>query len=264
MIIGAQLYTLKDHCNTLEGFSESLKRVADIGYKTVQVSGTCAYEPEWLKEQLASNGLSCVITHTPFERMRDDTDKVIAEHTAFGCDYIGLGIGPNRMATPEDVQSVLDLAHTAGARMAKSGKLLMYHNHHGEFMRNYTAVDGTPITMLEYLMEHTAPEEMGFTLDTYWVQSGGADVVNTIGKFAGRIPCVHLKDMAIAPNEEGNWYEQRMAPVGSGNLNWEAILAAFELAGSRYALVEQDMCYGEDPFLCLKRSYDYLTALGIK
>ncbi len=37
-----------------------------------------------------------------------------------------------------------------------------------------------------------------------------------------------------------------------------------QISGTRYALVEQDMCYGEDPFLCLKKSYNYLTAMGLK
>ena len=57
MQIGAQFYTLREHCKTLEDFAESLKRVADIGYRTVQISGVCAYEPEWLQEQLQKNGL---------------------------------------------------------------------------------------------------------------------------------------------------------------------------------------------------------------
>ena len=44
---------------------------------------------------------------------------------------------------------------------------------------------------------------------------------------------------------------------------FEPILAAFEDAGSKIAFVEQDDCYGEDPFLCLKKSYDYLKSLGL-
>jgi len=200
----------------------------------------------------------------PFDRIKEDTAAVIADHTVFGCDYIGLGSMPTSFNDPQTLPTVLDLAHTAGAAMAKAGKKFMYHNHHGEFMRTCTAADGTPLTVLEYMMQETTPEELGFTLDTYWVQAGGADVVQTIGRFAGRIPCVHLKDMSVAPTQDGKWYEQHMASVGSGNLNWESILSAFELAGAQYALVEQDNCYGEDPFLCLKRSYDYLTAMGLQ
>ena len=65
MIIGAQLYTLREFCQTPEAFAQTLNRVAELGYKTVQVSGTCAYEPAWLKEQLRAAGLSCLLTHTP-------------------------------------------------------------------------------------------------------------------------------------------------------------------------------------------------------
>ena len=32
MIFGAQLYTVRDFAKDLDGFAETLKRVADIGY----------------------------------------------------------------------------------------------------------------------------------------------------------------------------------------------------------------------------------------
>ena len=49
MEIGAQFFTLREFCQTLEGFAEALARVADIGYRTVQVSGTCAFEADRLR-----------------------------------------------------------------------------------------------------------------------------------------------------------------------------------------------------------------------
>jgi len=55
-----------------------------------------------------------------------------------------------------------------------------------------------------------------------------------------------------------------MAPVYEGNMNFDAILAAAEDAGTEYALVEQDECYGEDPFACLARSYENLKAKGLR
>lgn len=45
MEIGAQLYTVREHTKTLEDFSRTLEKIAAIGYRNVQVSGTCAYEP---------------------------------------------------------------------------------------------------------------------------------------------------------------------------------------------------------------------------
>ena len=40
MQIGAQLYTVRESCQTLESFAQTLERIAEIGYKTVQVFNT--------------------------------------------------------------------------------------------------------------------------------------------------------------------------------------------------------------------------------
>ena len=76
MEIGAQLYTIRDYCKDLDSFSESLAKLADIGYKNVQVSGTCDFEPAWLEEQLKRNGLKCVLTHIPSDKLVENPAKV--------------------------------------------------------------------------------------------------------------------------------------------------------------------------------------------
>lgn len=251
MKIGAQLYTAHDLTKTLEGFSETLKRVADIGYTTVQVSGTCAYEPEWLAEELKKTGLTCGITHTPFDRMVSDTDKVIAEHTTFGCDYIGIG---GFFGGVEGMPKFIADATPVAEKMKAAGKMFMYHNHAWEYENK--CADGR--TVMENLSDAFPADLVGFTLDVYWCKFGGYDPISEIKRLSGRLPCVHLKDMLL---EDG---EKKMAWVGGGNtMDFEAICNAFVDAGSKYAYVEQDNCYGEDPLVCLKRSYDYLHSLGL-
>ena len=95
MKIGAQLFTLRDYCANLDDFAKTLDRVADIGYTAVQVSGTCAYEADWLAEQLKRTGLTCDLTHFNLDRIRTETDQVVKEHNTFGCKYIGVGSMPN-------------------------------------------------------------------------------------------------------------------------------------------------------------------------
>ena len=56
MLIGAQLYTVEKFCRNLDDLAETLKKVADIGYTTVQLSGVCPYEPEWVRDELKKNG----------------------------------------------------------------------------------------------------------------------------------------------------------------------------------------------------------------
>ena len=256
MKIGAQLYTVNRFCQDLPSFAETLKKVADIGYTTVQVSGTCAYEAQWLKEQLDKNGLRCVLTHIAPAKLQEQLDKVIADHKIFGCDYVGLGMY-NMMAgeSPEaEYARFLELYKPIARTLKENGQYFMYHNHHYEFFK----MNGK--TILQKMAEDFTPEEMGFTLDTFWVQAGGANPVEWINALKGRLPCIHLKDFAFAAT---GGFSACMAPVGEGNINFEAVIRAAADAGTEYLLVEQDNCHGEDPFDCLKRSYQNLRALGL-
>jgi len=254
MKIGAQLYTVRDFCKTLDDFSETLKRVADIGYTTVQVSGTCAYEADWLAEQLKAAGLTCNLTHFDLKRILNETDKVVAEHNTFGCKYIGVGSMPGeyRGSAEKTAQFVTDTL-AAAKRIKELGSTFMYHNHAFEYEKTE---DGR--NHMEILSDMFAPGEMGFTLDTYWVKAGGSEPVDEIKRLSGRIPCVHFKDMEIL--EDGT---KRFTWVGNGILNFEEIAAALENTGTDYAFIEQDNCFGADPFECLKNSYNYLKSIGL-
>ena len=108
----------------------------------------------------------------------------------------------------------------------------MYHNHSFEWEHV-----GKNTTLFDVLLESMPAELMGVTLDTYWVQAAGADVISTIDRMADRIPCVHLKDMAI------KGAQQRYAPIGDGNMDFQRILSHLkELGKTKYMLVEQDDC----------------------
>lgn len=249
MQVGAQFYTIREHCKTLPDFAESLKKVADIGYRTVQISGTCPYEPQWLKEQLELNGLKCVITHTDSKRMVAETEAVAKDHDIFDCKYVGLG---SYSFNPEKGHSFEDFMETyvpIAQRLRECGKYFMYHNHAHEFKR----LDGKLI--FDKIVESVPADILGFTLDTYWVQVGGGDPAQWLEKLAGRIPVIHLKDYA---------WGQQMAVIGEGNINFDRVFEKAEAGGTMYMMVEQDNCNGEDPFDCLKRSYQYLKAHGFE
>ena len=249
MRIGAQLFTLREMTQTLDGFAEALKRVADIGYTAVQVSATCPFEAEWLRDELAKNSLRCVLTHTPVPRLTGETAKVIAEHDVFGCRCVGLGWWSWKAEEHMGREDFQRQFEPVMRDFHEAGKLFMYHNHDQEFRH----VEGRPI--LQWLAETYSPEEMGFTLDTFWVQAGGGDPAQWLERLAGRIPVIHLKDFA---------YGRKMAPVGEGNLNFDRIFEKAESGGTEWMLVEQDDCNGEDPLDCLRRSYAYLKSRGFE
>ena len=258
MKIGAQLYTVREYMKDEKGMAESLKKIADIGYRYVQVSGTGPYDPKWMKEELDKNGLQCVITHTSQERMIADPETVALEHEILGTDYIGIGMYDIRRV---GMNGFIERFKPVAECFKKHGKLLMYHNHDLEFEK----INGELI--MDQLLQAFSPDELGFTLDTFWVQAGGADPAWWLTKLSGRTPCIHFKDMGFRSNPEERFSVGRgriMLPVGEGNMNNDAIISAALENGTKYALVEQDDCNGEDPFECLRRSYDYLVSKGLE
>ena len=55
---------------------------------------------------------------------------------------------------------------------------------------------------------------------------------------------------------------QKFAEVGEGSIDMPACIQAGLDGGSEYFLVEQDNCYGRDPFESLKISHDNLVKMG--
>ena len=250
MRLGAQLYTVRESCKTLEGIEETFKKVADIGYEIVQMSGSCPYDGEWLQGMLKKYGLKCVLTHYSADEMLSDPVQVAKKHQQFDCRCIGLGSFKNIGADYESFKAQYTPVMEA---FKKEGHLFMYHNHGAEFEK---LPNGKPI--IYDMRDSFDADMMGFTLDTYWIQFGGMVPDRVIRDFKGRVPCMHVKDMGITGKEH------KMLPIGCGTIDFEKVLSACEDAGTEYVLVEQDHSNGLDPFDCLKISYDYLKSLGLK
>ena len=135
MIVGAQFYTIREFCKDLDNLAESLKKVADIGYTTVQLSGVCPYDPAWMKEQLDKNGLKCVITHNSSDALSNEPERLVKDHDILDCKYIGLG---GHKIKDEDGMRYDDFftKYLNTAKVFKeNGKYFMYHNHAHEFRK---------------------------------------------------------------------------------------------------------------------------------
>lgn len=253
MILGAQLYTIRSYTQNERDLGVSLQKIAKMGYSTVQISAIGTQIPaETVKRLCEENQLSIVLTHTNPERILNDTEAVIREHEIMDCPYIGIGVMPERYRSPEWISRFAADYKEPAQKIAAAGKRLMYHNHHFEFEK----MNGQLV--LETLLNEFSPEEMGITLDTYWVQAAGGDVFHWLKCLKDRIACVHLKDMTVHRGEVC------MAPVLEGNMNFVGILKELEELGqTEYLLVEQDTCQ-ESPFTCLEKSYQNLKKLGYR
>jgi sugar phosphate isomerase/epimerase len=251
-VLGAQLYTVRAFTQTIEDVAVTLKKVADIGYTAIQISAFGPVDPKQVARLVEDNGLTVAITHMGWNRFQNELDEVIAVHKLWGCVHTAIGSLPGEYRSLDGLKRFLDELAPIAERLAREGMDFSYHNHNHELARYGDK------TWLEMLYEQAPPEMLKAELDTYWIQAGGGDPAAWVRKCAGRQPVLHLKDMVVTPESE-----QRMAEIGEGNMNWPAILQAAEEGGVEWYLVEQDECYGRDPFESLAISYRNLRAMGL-
>lgn len=251
---GVQLYTVrgllaKDAAATLE-------RIAAIGYSEIEILQPTLDVVAPLAKKL---GLSMVSAHLAGPTaVGEGLSAFAAKAKAHGVKYLVMPY-----VTPADRPKDRVGFQQLGQRLARmsaetraSGLELCYHNHAFEFA---TDTDGT--RWLDVLMAETKSSEMTLELDVFWAAVTGADPVAVIKQYSGRIPLVHLKDKnPRAPNVlvESQVASDAFVEVGSGALNFPAILTAAQTAGVVHYFVEQDATPG-DAVDSLKKSYAYLA-----
>lgn len=246
--VAAQLYTVRDHLKTPREIAASLRKVRGIGYEAAQISGMGPIDEIELARILKGEGLTCCATHEPEEQLFGNPSRVIERLGTLGCritTYPWPGTNPP-FGTVHEVREFAKKLNTAGEAFHKAGLTFCYHNHHMEFRR----VAGK--TVLEILYAETDARFVQAELDTYWVQFGGGDPAGWCRRMKGRLVILHMKDYAINTKNEVVFAE-----VGSGNLDWAAIVPAAEESGCRWFVPEQDVC-PHNPFESLKQSFQFI------
>ena len=245
--VSVQLYTVRDYLNTPEDFQESLQKIADIGYKSVEVAGPRPAGPPEIASLCAEKGLVIASSHEDPRELVENPAGVVETLEAFGCRYTAYPFPAelDRSSEPAWRQLVADLDRS-GKVLWESGKVLTYHNHDLELAE----FNGRPV--LEMIYGESDPQYLQAELDTYWIHAGNASPEAWCAALQDRLPLIHLKD--LAQDTDGKPY---FTEIGSGMLDFKTIIAAAEVSGCRWYIVEQDVCPG-DPFESLEKSYRYI------
>ncbi len=244
--VGVQLYTLRDFLQTPEDFQETLQKVADIGYKSVEIAHRPMSEDE-LAGLCAEKGLVVCASHESTDDILNNPARVIEHLEEFGCRYAVYPYPGELDLQSRDV--VVDLIRgleQSGRALKEAGKILAYHNHDMEL----NLLDGKPV--LERLFAETGKDHLHAELDTYWLHVAGASPEAWCAHMRDRLPLLHLKDCLP---EDGD--KPRFGEIGSGTLDFKRIIATAEVSGCEWFIVEQDVCPG-DPFESLEKSFRFI------
>lgn len=226
--ISLQLYTLRDALQ--QNAPQTLERVAQIGYRGIETGIDSS--PQFL-EKARELGLTITAAHVSLAALQGDLETIVSNCQAMDTHFAVLAwVEESQRGSAQNWQNLGRFLDDKGAQLHESGITLCYHHHDFEFEE----FEGK--TGLDWLLEAASPQNVQAELDTYWSQKGGQSPVETLKKYQGRVPLLHIKDM----DKRGDFAE-----VGTGILDWPAIFATAESQGVTSYIVEQDICPG-DPF----------------
>jgi sugar phosphate isomerase/epimerase len=241
--IALQLYSVReDLARDFEGTLDKIKR---MGYTAVE-TGQFAGEPHMQAEKFKESGLEVVAAHVK---------PPVSEDKENSLDFLKI-LGCNRLVVPwldpkmyfrsaDGVLRAADLLNQAARNTWEESLSFYYHNHDFEFEN----LDGEPAFNL--LLEKLDPR-IQFEIDTYWVETAGANIVDLLDRLEGRASLLHIKDGPLQR-------EEPMVALGDGKMDIEKLLAARD-SHVEWLIVELDRCAG-DMMEAVGRSLTYLSGL---
>lgn len=251
--IGVQLYTVRQQIEAdLHGV---LAQIHAIGYEEVEPYWNVYKHPaKELKQALADNGLRAPSGHFDYDGFESKLDYA----SELGLEFVVCPMLPEGIRTgdaPGFTQAADRLNHF-GKLVHARGMKFCFHNHNYEFRK----LGDT--TGFDILMQHTDPALVGLEMDCYWITQAGRDPMQMLHQYANRIHLLHLKDRkpGFPISQELNSAAEHFTEVGSGTIQWPAILKAAQGQGIHHFFVEQDECE-RPPMDSLKISYRYLRSI---
>jgi len=233
--IGLQLYSLRGEFT--KNVPSTLEKVRDFGFQYVETAGTYNLSPEKFKALLDANKLKAVSGHFPFERYRDAVEDVARDAKALGLEYVGCAWIPHQGEFDEqECREAIAVFNRAGEALGKHGLKFFYHCHGFEFRPHGEG------TFMDLLMTETSPKLVHFEMDVFWVVHPGQDPVKWLEKYHGRWELMHVKDMkkGVKGDFSGKSDVSNDVALGTGQMDWPAILKAARKAGVKWYFIEDE------------------------
>ena len=257
--ISLQMYTLRDYTKTSYDLEKTLEKLRGAGFSTVQYSVPGEADVSDICRIFRKTGIQNDSVFCPALSIKERKKDVLSQCDAFETDYIRTDSVPRGLtSSAAGYEMFAHYLNEVGNEFKKQCKKLLYHFHTFEFIRFGEE------TGIDILLRESDPELVQILPDTHWIQCGGEPVVKFLKKYRDRYDYVHVKDYAVAAMQEKLEDRPiRFAPVGEGNLDWNEILTFCKEKGVKSYAIEQDECYGRDPFDCVCTSFKFLSERGL-
>ena len=221
----------KDVAATLD----TLKR---LGITDIEFSNLFGRKATEIRALLDERGQKCSSFGVSYADAQNKTVEVGQNAKTLGASYVRVAwIMQKPPFTLADAQKAVEIFNKIGKQLKDDfGILFCYHNHGYEFEKHK---DGT---LMDYLIQNTDPNYVGFELDILWTFFPGADPAALIKKYPTRFKLMHLKDLrkGVEGNLSGGTPVQNDVALGTGQLDIPGILKAAQKSDIQHYYIEDE------------------------
>ena len=229
---GFQTWTVRDALG--ENMPETLKKMADLGYKETEFCSPLGYKGtpfekfnelsgKELRQIIEASGLTCKSSHFTMDELRDHLDNRIEWSKQMGItQMIASSFWWGKDATMQDWRNACHELNEIGLKTKTAGIQTGFHNHHMEFEK----IDGELI--YDVLMEELDPVLVKMQFQVA-VANIGYKAADYFREYPGRFISAHLSD----------WLSQEQeVALGQGMVDWPDFFDAATIGGVKNYFVE--------------------------
>ena len=235
-VLGLQLYSLRNQMQ--QDVPGTLKMVRDWGLSEVETAGYYGRTAAQFAEELQRANLTAKSMHAGYELLRDNFKQVVSDAKALGATFVTTAWIPHKAPfTRDDIDRAAAHFTEWGRALKNDGLSFMYHLHGYEF------APGPQGTLLDTLLQNTPTDAVHYEMDVFWVVRGGGNPVALLDTHKGRFAALHLKDMLKGTKTgdlTGAAPDDTNVPLGTGMIDYPAVLRAARNAGTRLYYIEDE------------------------
>ena len=231
---GFQTWTIREQL--VQDFSGTLKKMADMGYKELEMCSPLGYIDSGfgplnkysgteLKKMIDDQGLVCSSSHYTFGELRDSLENRIEWATQLGMKQMILSSFWLPDGSVDEYRKACDELNVMGEKTKAAGIQIGYHNHHMEFEKRGEEL------IYDEMLKVLDPDlvKMQFQVAVINIGYKAADYFRN---YPGRFISAHLSDYAEDLKNQ--------VPVGQGIVDWNELFEASKVGGVQNFYVEMD------------------------
>ena len=210
---------------------DQLMSLKAMGYTDVQPYHDQYDDVPAMKALLDELGFTAVSGHFNLRMFEGRAQPVIDAARALG---MALVVAPwldpvDRPADKEGWRLLHGRLQRIKAVIEDAGLAFAWHNHDFEFER---------LPCGSYGIQYLLGDDIDLAADLAWIQVGGEDPADWLSRYAGRVPAIHVKD--VAPPGV-NLDQMGFTDLGEGLLDWNGLWSLADDLGIPLRIAEHDL-----------------------